>query len=146
MMGMFASTPALREEGETRSRYGADRSQFLGSLYDRERDRDNPYTRQAAVAAYGGLPRDIEAQQEQAKYNALMAELLFPYQQQAGLAQVLLGYQPWHQPQFYEEESMFSQLAPLAGTAVGAIAGGPIGAAIGSKIGGAVGGGAAAAA
>ena len=30
LMGMFASTPALREEGETRSRYGADRSQFLG--------------------------------------------------------------------------------------------------------------------
>jgi len=67
--GMYRSGKAGRMEMETRRRFGADRSALLGSLYERERDRDNPYTRLAAVQAYGSLPRDIENAKLFARYG-----------------------------------------------------------------------------
>lgn len=113
MSGMTNSSSAYGAEGRLRSSYSNQRMNILGNLYNQERQMDNPYTRLQAGMQYGSLPRQIEQQ----KLNAQFNQQMMPYQVQSQIAGQLLNYQPWYQPQFYQEPSMFSQLAPLLGTA-----------------------------
>ena len=120
-MGMFASTPGVAGEGRLRNQFANQRNQILGGLYESERARDNPYTRLAAVQQYGGLPRQIETEQAGANYQTALQNLTFPYQTQAQLANLLMNYQPWYQPQYYQQPSQFAQIAgPLSGLMQGA--------------------------
>lgn len=125
------SSPALKQEGATRRGYSADRMSYLGSLYDRERDRQMgaagplieasdyaskaPLRKTEAATAYGGLPRQIETAQEEADYMALLQTLLFPYLTQAQIAQMVLGETRQMYDPGVTSPSIFSQLAgPLA--------------------------------
>ena len=121
LSGMGASTGAAKAGGDIRSGFANNRLQMLGGLYDAERARDNPYTRLAAVGQYGGLPRQIEGQQGMAQFGQQM----FPYEQQAPLAQQMLGYQPWYQPQQYYDPGWYETIvAPTAQAVGGGVAGG----------------------
>lgn len=112
LAGMGSSSPALQSEGRYRSDMANNRMSMLGGLYNQERNRDNPYTRLAAVQQYGSLPRDIQNQQGQSQFNQAMA----PYTYQAPLAQNMLNYQPWYQPQMMSEPSGFAQtMGPIGG-------------------------------
>ena len=110
LAGMGPSTGAAMGEGRYRSSMGNRRLSLLGGLYNQERERDNPYTRLQAVSQYGGLPREIQNQQGQALYNQQYGNMMFPYQNQAPIANQLLNYQPWYQPQYAQTPSMFSQI------------------------------------
>ena len=101
MGGMFRSSPGVRQEGEYRSAENAKLLQALGSLYEAESARDNPYTRLNAAMTYGSLPRQIEQATLNAEYNDLMQELLAPYTLQAPLAESMMNYAPWQQRSFY---------------------------------------------
>lgn len=109
--GMFRSSPGQRAEGEMRSSFANNRSTMLGSLYERERERDNPYTRLAAVQQYGGLPRQIE----QAKYNAIIEQYLGPLQYIAQLAQQIIGNEMWYNPTVLQGPSMAAEIGGLLG-------------------------------
>ena len=109
----------------------ASRLSMLGQLYNQERERDNPYTRLQAGAFYGALPREIQQQRAQAGYQTQLGNILFPYQNQAQIANQLLGYQPWYQPQFYEEPSTFSKISSAAGPLLGKLGGNLLGGAFG---------------
>lgn len=147
------SSPALKQEGATRRGYSADRMGYLGALYDRERDRQTgaagplieasdyaskqPLRKTEAATAYGGLPRQIEAAQEEADYIALLQTLLFPYQQQAPIASTILGETRQMYDPGVTSPSIFSQVAgPLAmlGSAYLGSGGGNIFSGGGSKI------------
>lgn len=91
LSGMGASTPAFATEAEYRASMAAKRSSILGSLYESESARDNPYTRMAAVSSYGRLPREIKQESDDAVYNAILQKLMFPYQTQSGVAGMLTG-------------------------------------------------------
>lgn len=119
MGGMFVSAPGGREEAEFRGRAMRGRSSILGGLFESERNRDNPYTRMAAVGQYGSLPREITDARNMAKYGSEMGGL---DRKDSAMSQ-LLGYAPWYQPQFYQEESGISGLANLAGGIGGAFMG-----------------------
>jgi hypothetical protein len=110
MPGVGPSTGLATGAGKTMARYSGQRLSLLGGLYNQERERDNPYTRLQAVSQYGGLPREIQNQQGQALYNQQYGNMMFPYQNQAPIAQNLLNYQPWHQPQYAQTPSMFSKI------------------------------------
>jgi len=107
---------------------------LLGGLYEKERDRDNPYSRLSAASQYGALPRQIEQERANAGYESAMGNVMFPYQQQAGIAGQLLNYQPWYQPQQYSEPSGFAQMAGPIGTIMGGL--GSLGSGLGSLGGG----------
>ncbi len=94
MGGMFRSGTAGKQEGDFRANMGAKELSFLGQLYERERERDNPYTRLMASSKYGALPRLLEQATMDSEYQAALSELLAPYQLQAPLAQTLLGSDP----------------------------------------------------
>lgn len=145
--GMYSSGSAAGIEGDYMADMANKRMSLLGSLFESERARDNPLTRAKAASDYGGLPRQLDQQTQDAEYQALMQNLLFPYQQQAPIANQMLGYQPWYQPQFYEEPSgmggLMSSLGPMAmqlgGSVLGGLVGGPAGAAVGGAAGGGLG-------
>ena len=98
MSGMYNSSPAMSGEALYRSDMANRRMGILGNLYNQERQRDNPYTRLGALGQYGGLNRQIAAQQ-------------------SGLANSLLQYQPWYTPQMYMAPSQYGQI----GNAIGGI-------------------------
>jgi hypothetical protein len=105
--GMAKSTPTLNQQGKTRRGYSADRMSYLGQLMDSERNRQlsaaqplmeaDDYASQldlrktAAANTYGALPRQIETAQEDAIYNALLQEVMFPYEYNANIASILGG-------------------------------------------------------
>lgn len=136
MGGMYSSGSAGRVEGDYMADMANKRMSLLGSLYESERSRDNPLVRAQAASQYGGAPRQIEQQAQDAQYQALMQNLLFPYQQQGQIANQLLGYQPWYQPQMYQEPSamggIMSMLGPVMSQAGGGILGGLMGGSAGS--------------
>jgi hypothetical protein len=119
--GMYNSTPAARAEGDYRADMSAKTLSILGGLYETERNRDNPYTRLQAGMTYGSLPRQLEQEGMNAGYESSLQDILFPYQYQAPLAQNMLNYQPWYQPQYYQQPSMFSQIAGPAGQLAGGV-------------------------
>ena len=92
--GMFHSSPSARAEGDFRASMSRSRLGVLGELFEAERARDNPYTRAQAALAGGQLPRLLE----QARLDAAGAQeregLLWPYTQQAPLAQSLMAQSP----------------------------------------------------
>jgi len=125
--GMVRSGPALRAEGEYRQNAANSRNTLLGSLYNQERDRDNPYTRLQAGMTYGGLPRMLEQAKMDALYNQQMGNTLAPYQLQAPLWQQAIGNEMWVNPTVTSSPSSFSQVAgPLGGlaSAFGGVMGG----------------------
>ncbi len=67
------------------------------------------------LGQYGGLGREIEQKRHDAKYNQNLMTEMFPYEYGSNIASTLLNYQPWYQPQFYEQPSVFSQIAGAAG-------------------------------
>ena len=142
LSGMFNSSGAVGQEGNFLARSNASLLSQLGGLYNQERNRDNPYTRLAALQQYGSLPRDVQNQQNTAAYNQQLGQFNVPYQQ-AGIAQQLLNYQPWYQPQYVQEDSKLAGIAGGAGQGAltGMLIGGPPGAAIGAGLGGAAGAG-----
>ena len=86
MGGVGFAGPSVRAEGDYRRGMATRRTSLLGELYERERGRDNPYTRMAAVSAYGGLPREIEGAQEAARFQSIIQRLMFPYTTKAPIA------------------------------------------------------------
>ena len=108
--GMYKSGRALAHEGEVRRGYSADRTALLGSLYERERNRDNPYTRLAAVQAFGGLERDLAEK----KYGREMFKTLAPYQYQFPVASKILDEirYMYDSPQY--GPSVFSEVSGMA--------------------------------
>ena len=124
--GMFYSGPSMRAEADLRSGYGANRMQELGRIQNAERDRmtgavsgleslgREPLNRISAANQYGGLPRDIQNQQNAASYQAILQKLLFPYEQGMGVANTLFNNM---QPDYYMQppgESGMAQLGQLA--------------------------------
>lgn len=107
LVGMGASPPLLGQEGKLRRGYSADRMSYLGSLMNSERNRQLgatgqlmegadyasalPLRQATAGQSLGALPREIEAQQEEALFNSIMQELLFPYEVQGNIASTLGG-------------------------------------------------------
>jgi len=132
--GMLHSSTGAQSEGRLRGDYSNSRMSLLGGLYEKERDRDNPYSRLSAASQYGALPRQIEQERANAGYESAMGNVMFPYQQQAGIAGQLLNYQPWYQPQQYSEPSGFAQMAGPIGTIMGGL--GSLGSGLGSLGGG----------
>lgn len=65
------------------------------------------------IGQFGGLGRKIQDNRNLAKYNQQYGEAMMPYElagQKANIANSLLNYQPWYQPQFYEKPSVLSQV------------------------------------
>lgn len=104
--GMLKSSPARALESEYGQKIDSALLSELGRLYETERDRQE---RAAGTAAglggqqFGQLitgaglaeqPRTIEQMQADAVYNAMMSELLHPYEYQAVLARAMMGYTP----------------------------------------------------
>ncbi len=133
--GMDRSSRAIGMEGEYRAGMADRRSTLLGSLYERERDRDNPYTRLAAVSRYGGLPREIQGQRNQAEYQKMIQDLLFPYTTQAGLLQQMISNEQWYNPTVSQSGGggMLGNIGMGAG--IGTLVAGPIGGLIGGGLG-----------
>ncbi len=90
LRGMGNSTAGLRGEAAVRGRASDSRMSLLGQLMNQERTRDNDYTRLRAAGNYGGMERNVAAGQ-------------------ANLAQSMLNYQPWYQPQFRMDPSEYSR-------------------------------------
>ncbi|MGD8787024.1 MAG: hypothetical protein PVJ60_06340 [Phycisphaerales bacterium] len=130
------STPALNAEGQTRRGYSADRMSFLGQLYDQERNRQTaaavplatlsdtagelPLRQTAAAAAYGGAERTIEQQREDALYESLVQELLFPYIYQMPVAQSLLAEQRIFPESGGSDTDLGGMLGMMGGSFLGA--------------------------
>lgn len=108
--GMYRSGTAARAEGDYRSDQANKQLSLLGSLYEQERARDNPYTRLQAGATYGALPRELEQAGLTSQYQQQVNQLQFPYQYQAPLAQNMLNYQPWYTPTYITEPSEYSRI------------------------------------
>lgn len=106
-------------------------AQLLASLGE-----SSTLNRLNALSTTGSLPRTLQQMQNAASYNQTMNQILFDYQQKAPIASTLSNSQPLTMVQ---TPSMFSQVAPLLGTAVGAAVGGPAGAAAGNQLGSAAG-------
>ena len=135
--------------GNVRRNFANDRMALLGGLYEQDQNRrltaapqliqssdyfaNEPLRKSQAAMTLGGLPREIESQQEQAIYDSLVQTLLFPYMQQAGLAQNIIN-----EPRYYYKEGPKKSWASgaLSGAAQGAAIGGPWGALIGGVAGG----------
>jgi hypothetical protein len=119
MAGMFRSSPGLREEGEFRADMGSKALQILGSLYESERARDNPYTRVQAAMDYGSLPRLLEQARADAGYQQQLQNFLGPaWQQKIPLALQLMGYAPLQQASYQADEP--STLTQILGGLSGA--------------------------
>ena len=130
--GMFSSGPAYRAEGELRGTAASQRNVLLGGLYEQERQKQMAASGQAlgyaqygdqsqlaklaAAQQYGSLPRDIQDKRYAADWQNQA------YRSQ--LAQMLMQYAPWYQPQYAQTPSPFSQLAGLAGTILPFFSGG----------------------
>jgi len=110
----------------------------LGNMYQQERALTGPMAALSAISQYGGLPRQIEQQRNQAAYQQQAGNLGM----QQNIANRFLDFAPFYQPQFVERPSAFGQIASFAAPIAGAALGGPIGGAIGSAIAGGLGGGA----
>ena len=128
--GMFNSGPSFRAEGDYRANMANQRNTLLGSLYNQERQRDNPFTRAQAGMAFGGLPRQFEQMGFDASQQSALANIMFPYQTQANIANTLMA----HQPNTYmsaPQQSGFSQMmgivSPLVQMAGGIGMGGAAG-------------------
>jgi hypothetical protein len=67
-----------------------------------------------ALSTTGALPRIIEQLQKDAEYARAMTQINFPYQQQAGIAGMLLNA-PAQTAVTGGEPSLFSQLSPAIG-------------------------------
>jgi hypothetical protein len=105
--GMAKSTPVLNNTGKTRRGYSADRLSYLGSLMNSERDRQLnattalmegadyasqlPLRQATAGMSLGALPRQLEQTEEDAIYNQIMQEIMFPYEVLGNYAQFLGG-------------------------------------------------------
>lgn len=105
--GLPASTPALGQEGKVRQGYSGMRLEKLGDLITQERNRqmaattplaslstqvsEQPLKQAGAAEAFGAIPREIETQQEQAIWDALVATLTAPYTYQAPVAGTILN-------------------------------------------------------
>jgi hypothetical protein len=105
MAGMSRSTPVVGVQARTGAAFDAQTLQQLGLLYDNERTRMGQAA--GALGQLGGQQLAnlsqveqlamVQRQQEQMKlsamYQAALRTLLFPYEKQAGIAEVLLGEQ-----------------------------------------------------
>jgi len=121
--GNFNSGAAVNQESKYRSQMSDQEMSLLGQLYERERARDNEYTRMAAIGQYGGLPRVLEQSGMNSEYQAALQNMLFPYKYQAPIANSLLNYDANIMPQYITEPSMFSQMAAPVAQMVGAFNG-----------------------
>lgn len=118
--GMFRSGAGVREEGEYRGDMAAKALQILGSLFESESARDNPYTRLQAGMTYGAVPRQIQQQGFDASYNQQLQNLLAPFNLQVPLALQLMGYQPLQQASYQADDpSGLSSIMSLLGGAAG---------------------------
>lgn len=140
IQGMNASSPEIRKEGQARRGYSADRMSMLGSLYNRERDRqvgaapvlagvtdarERLTADKATVgAAMGAIPREIETAQEQAIFDAIMKTLLAPYNEKLNVASTILGEPRAVYDPGVQSPSLFSQImGPVSMLGAGYLAG-----------------------
>lgn len=117
--GAFQGGRGQGQEMDYRANMSGKRMSLLGSLYESERARDNPYTRLNAAMTYGSLPRSIEQQGYDSSYNQQMGNTLAPYQYQAPIYNTLLQDTPYYYEQGTYEPSTFSQIAGIAAPFVG---------------------------
>ena len=121
--GAAMSSGAFGAESRYRQGMANSRLSQLGQLYAAERARDNPYTRMAAASQYGQLPRALEQAQMDAQHQSQLANMMFPYTEQANIASALMG----HSPNMYQKagsSSTFGSMLPILGMAAGAALGG----------------------
>ncbi len=117
LAGMNSSSHGAQAEGRVAQGFAADRSNFLGQLYDQERSRSEAkqVNKVNMANTVGSLDRQLEQAENQAAYEAIMQQVLFPYQQQAQLAQVLLNDDfDRYQPQYMMQDSQYSQMMNAA--------------------------------
>jgi len=134
--GTSRSGPNIGQEINLRRGFANDRLSRLGSIMNASKDRQmsaigpylsaldymnrEPMQKVQAGMQYGGIERMLEGMQNEADYNALMTEVMFPYNQQLGVAQSMSGIQPSYmtQPQpstFSNAMSGMSLMAMLMG-------------------------------
>jgi hypothetical protein len=127
--GTYGFSGALTGEGMVRRGFTADRQNYLGGLKNQERNRQlsaagmlpetsdyasaEPLRKTAAASTYGALPREIEQNENLAKYNQIMQAIMFPYTTQANIAQVLATLQPIGSTS-YKEPSDFDKTGSIA--------------------------------
>lgn len=126
MGGMGGSSTAARTQGDFMSDMANQRMTLLGSLYEKERERDNPYTRAGMAFQYGGLPRAVQNEQNQAAYQQKVGTTELNSQ----ISQILMNYQPWYTREWWQtpdQPSRFSQMyqGMMAGAAKGQESGNP---------------------
>ena len=104
--GMLGSSNAAVSEGSFVSQSNSAILKELGRLLETERGRKllaaegiqgAESQRIGNVAAVGGLAeaeRNVEQQRNDALYNQVMQQILFPYQYKTGIANTLLNYKP----------------------------------------------------
>jgi len=115
--GMFNSSPSYRAEGDYRAQSAANANQQLGQLYQNERQYNSAANRAQVGMQLGSLPRMLQQQGMDANYQQQMQSLLFPYQNQAPIAQSLMNRQPAQYMQQGQQGilgGMVSQLPMLA--------------------------------
>ena len=102
--GIYNSSMAYDQEANMRNDAGNQVNALLARLFETERARDNPYTRFSMAQQAAGIDRGIAS----GRMN---------------IANTLLNYQPWYQPQYMSEPSTFSQIASAAGGIAGGVGG-----------------------
>jgi hypothetical protein len=137
--GMGASSASLGKESKTRRGYSADRMGMLGQLYEGERNKmltaapqlmqgadyeGNRSLRQASAGlSLGASSRQIEQEQEDAIYNSVMQELMFPYEVLAPIASGVAGG-GYTQKSWGESQSGLADVTQSAGLIATLLAGG----------------------
>jgi len=119
------SSPAMGEMADYRADMANKKMTVLGQLYEQERQRDNPYTRLAAVNQYGSLPRQLEQQEFDAQYAQHLQDLLAPFNLYTPLAQQMIGNEMWYNQTNITSPSMAGQVGSLmssTGDLIGGIA------------------------
>lgn len=103
--GMLHSTPAAGVESATRMGYDTMIGQVLGQLQETERGRKleaaeglqrgeaQGIQNLGALSNVADIERAIEQQKADALYNQALAQILFPYETQTGIASALMNYQ-----------------------------------------------------
>ena len=124
--GTLHGSSTGRAEGETRTDFSNERMGFLASMLEMERVRNSAKNRGMVGVTAGGLPREIENQQNQANFSNTMLQLAAPFNMQAPIAQNIMvtGQKSKGQSNTTSTPSGFSVASSIAGIAAGGISSG----------------------
>ena len=118
--GSTASTQ--RAMNDLRGGFAQDRSSALANLTNQERNRSDALTQQKinASATVGALQREIENQQNIAKYQATMQNVLAPYQYNSQIASLILNDDyDWYTPSYMQTDGVLGQIGQVGSAVTG---------------------------